>query len=158
MDHTSGSQDLEHQISLLDVPISSDKVLDTVITTQDLHFDVEGLHDGSDPDDNIANLRVPTVFTSALETETSKNIIHNAEEEMLSQDKGVVDDTHAKQLDSSIDSPIIQLLAPQEQTTSTHHVVINDSTNQLVDEMVTYGPTPSSAPSSHFIKEWMQRV
>ena len=77
-DHTSGSQAFEHQDSFLDVPISSDTVHDIVLTTQDLHQDVEGLHAGADPDDNTTNLRVPEVLTSALETTTSKSIIHNA--------------------------------------------------------------------------------
>ena len=76
-DHTSGSQDFEHQASILDVPISSDIVHDTVLTTQDLYPDVEGLHVGADPDDNTTNLRVLEVLTSALETTTSKSIIHN---------------------------------------------------------------------------------
>ena len=95
-DHISGSQELEHQTSLFDVPKSSDIVLDTVITTQDLHLDVEGMHVGAYPDDNITNLRVPEVFTLALETISSISIVHNAEEEMPSQAKGAVDDTHAK--------------------------------------------------------------
>ena len=79
-DHTSGSQDLQHQDILLDVPTSSDTLHDTMLTTQDLHQDVEGLHVGADPDDNTTNLRVPEVLISALETSTSKSIIHNAEE------------------------------------------------------------------------------
>ena len=81
-DHTSGSQVLEHQDILLDVPTSSDTMHDTMLTTQDLHQDVEGLHVGADPDDNTTNLRVPEVLTSALETSTSKSIIQNVEEEM----------------------------------------------------------------------------
>ena len=113
-DHTSGSQDFEHQDYILDVPISSDTVHDTVLTTQDLHLDVEGLHAGADPDENITHLRVPEVLTSSLETDFSKIIIHNVEEEMPSHAKGDVDDIHAKQLGSSTDSPVIQLLAPEE--------------------------------------------
>ena len=57
---------------------------------------------------------------------------------------------HAKQLGSSTYSPVIQLLAPNEQTTSIHPEVIDDSTKQLVYEMIIEGPTPSSAPSSDF--------
>ena len=83
-DQIPGSQFIKHHSSLIDVPISSDTVLDTVLTTHDLHLDVEGLDDGADPDDNTTNLRVSEVLTSALENETFKSIINNAEEEMLS--------------------------------------------------------------------------
>ena len=62
---------------------------------------------------------------------------NNVVDEIRSHAKGAVDETHAKQLSSSTDSPIIQLLAPNEQTTSTHPEVIDASTKQLVDEMVT---------------------
>ena len=58
-DHSSDSQAFEHQDSFLDVSPSSDIVHDTVLTTQDLQHDVEGLHVGEDPDDNTTNLRVP---------------------------------------------------------------------------------------------------
>ena len=157
-DHSIGSQEFEHQDTLLDVPISSDTVHDTVLTTQDLHQNVEGLHVGADPDDNTTNSRVPEVFTSALETSISKSIIHNAEEEMPSHAKRDVDDIHAKQLGSSTDSPVIPMLAPEEQTSHIHPEIIDDSTTLLVDEMITEGPTSSSAPSSDFIKQWLRPV
>ena len=63
-----------------------------------------------------------------------------------------VDDTHAKQLGSSIDSLVIQILAPEEQTSTIHPEVIDDSTQKLFDEMITEGPTSSSAPRSHFFQ------
>ena len=40
-DHIPGSQSIEHQCSLIDVVTSSNIVLDTVLTTQNLHFDIE---------------------------------------------------------------------------------------------------------------------
>ena len=52
---------------------------ETALTTHDLHLDVEGLHAGADPDDNITNLRVSKILTSALEIDTFKSIIQNAE-------------------------------------------------------------------------------
>ena len=77
---------------------------------------------------------------------------------MPSQAKGYVDDIHAKKLGLSTDSPVIQLLAPEEQTSTIHTEVIYDSTKELVYEMTTYGPTSSSAPSSNFIKQWLEPV
>ena len=74
------------------------------------------------------------------------------------QDMGVMDDIHAKKLGSSTDSPLIQTLAPQEQNTSTHNVVIDDSTNQLVDEMTIEGTITGSALSSDFVTTWMHNV
>ena len=103
-------------------------------------------------------MRVSEVLTSALETSTSKSIIQNAEEEMPSQAMRDVDDTHAKQLGSSIDSPVIQLLDPEEQTSQIHLEAIDDSTTFLVDKMTTEGPTSSSAPSFDFITQWLSPV
>ena len=97
-------------------------------------------------------MRVPKVLTSALETDTSKSIIHNTEEEMPSHAKGAVDHTHAYLLGSFTDSLVIQLLAQEKQTSTIHYEVIYDLTKELVDKMVTEGPTSSSAPSSNFIK------
>ena len=59
---------LNIKIPLIDVPISSDIVHDTMLTTKDLHQNVEELHVGADPDDNTTNSRVPEVFTSTLKT------------------------------------------------------------------------------------------
>ena len=132
-DQTSVSQDFENQDFLFDVPISSDTVHDNVLTTQDLHQDVEGLYVGANPDDNTINLRVPEFFTSSLETSTSKSIIQNVDEEIPSRAMRDVDDTHAKQLGSSIDSLVIQLLDPKEQTSHFHPEAIDDSTTFLVD-------------------------
>ena len=112
-------------------------MLYTVITTQDLHLDVEGMHVGAYPDDNITNLRVPEVFTSTLENISSTRIVHNAEEELSSKAQKAVDDTHAKQLGSSTYSTVIPILAPNEQTPSTHPEVIDDSTKQFIDKMIT---------------------
>ena len=61
-------------------------------------------------DDNTTNTGVPQVFTSASTTTESTSIIQNVEDIMPSQDKGDVDDTHAKQFGSSSDSPVIQTL------------------------------------------------
>ena len=71
---------------------------------------------------------------------------------MPSQAKGVVDDTHAKQWGSFTNSQLIPILAPNEKILYTHSEVIDDSTKQLVDEMITVGPTPSSDPSTNFIQ------
>ena len=157
-DHSIGSQEFEHQDTLLYVPISSDTVHDTLLTTHELHQNVEGLHAGADPDDNTTNSRVPEVVTSSLDTSISKTIIHNAEVEMSSQDRRDVDDIHDKQLGSSTDSPIIPMMAPEEQTSHIHPEIIDDSTTLLVDEIITEGPNSSSAPSSYFIKQWLRPV
>ena len=153
-DNSIGSQEFEHQDTLLDVPISSD----TVLTTHDLHQNVEVTECWADPDDNSSNSRVPEVFTSAIKTSISKSIIHNVEEEMPSQDKRDVDDIHVKQLGSSIDFPVIPMLTPEEQTSHIHPKIIDDSTTLLVDKMITERPTASSAPSSDFIKQWLSHV
>ena len=50
------------------------------------------------------------------------------------------------------------MLAPEEQTSTIHPEVIYDSTKELVDEMITEGPTSSSAPSSDFIQQWLRHV
>ena len=71
---------------------------------------------------------------------------------------GDVDDIHAKQLGSSTDSPVIQILAPEEQTSFIHHEAIDDSTTFLVDEMTTEGPTSSSAPRYDFINQRLRPV
>ena len=63
-----------------------------------------------------------------------------------------MDDIHAKKLGSSTYSPVIQMLASEEQTPIIHHEVIYDSTKELVDEMTIEGPTSSSASSSNFLK------
>ena len=136
-EHIFVSHEFKHQTSLFDVPNSSDTVHDIVLTTHDLHSDIEGMNVGAYPDDNITNLRVPEFFTSSMENISSTSIVHNVEEEMSSQDKGDVDDTHAKKLCSSIDSPVIPILAPNEQFPSTHPEVIDESTKKLVDEMIT---------------------
>ena len=71
---------------------------------------------------------------------------------------GDVDDTLAKQLGSSTAFLVIQILASQEEISFIHPEVIDDSTKKLVDEMVSEGPTRSSAPSSDFIKQWLQHM
>ena len=76
-EHISVSQELEHQTSLFDVPRLSDIVLDIVLTTLDLHLDVEGMHIGAYSDDNLTNLRVSEVFTSTLENISSTCIDNN---------------------------------------------------------------------------------
>ena len=92
---------------------------------------LRGLHAGADPDENTTNLRVPEVLTLPIETITSKSIIHNVEVEMPSQAKGDVDDIHAKQLCSSTDSPVIQMLALEEQTSHIHLETIDDPTTPI---------------------------
>ena len=140
------------------MPRSSDIVLDIVLTTQDLQHDVEEMHVGAYSNDNTTNSRVPYILTSALEQSVSKRIIHNVEDEMPSHAKRDVDNTHANKLGSSRDSPVIQLLAPQEQVSYTHSEVINYSTKKIVDEMIKEGPTTSSAPNFHFMQQWLQHV
>ncbi|MGI4673491.1 hypothetical protein ACR2XN_28910, partial [Klebsiella pneumoniae] len=60
------SHGIDHQESILDEPISSDIVHDTVLTTQNPHLDGEGMQAGASPNDTIPTTRVPEVFTSPL--------------------------------------------------------------------------------------------
>ena len=72
---------------------------------------------------------------------------------MASHAKRYMDDTHSNLLGSFTYSPVIQLLASEEQTSIIHPEVIYDSTKELVDGMTIKEPTSSSAPRSNFIKQ-----